>query len=57
MKLLKTQHFQKKAVFSVKKKQLKTFFNFIGFEKPQETLYKGPKGNLAVTGEVIGSVL
>ena len=43
--LLKTQTFEKKANFSLKKKFGVVFSHFIECGKAQETLYKGPQAH------------
>ena len=52
-RLLKTQIFEKKAVFPVKKILWPTFSRSIECDKPQGTSCKGPKGILTITVEII----
>ena len=42
-RLLKTQTFEKKAIFRVKKKLWPIFSRSIGHDKCQGTIYKGPE--------------
>ena len=43
MRLFKTQIFEKKAIFSVKKMISAFFSHIVDREKPEGTIYKGPK--------------
>ena len=53
--MLRTQIFGKKAVFPKNKLFWPILFPIIGCDKSQGTVYKGPKGILTITVEVIGS--
>ena len=44
--LLKIQNFEKKGNRSSEEYVLACFFHFVGLDKSQETIYKGPKGIL-----------
>ena len=47
----------KKGNLSTEKNKLTNFSCIIKYDKPQGTFYKGPQGILAITVEVIGSIL
>ena len=47
-RLLQTQVFEKKAIFPVKK-NLTNFSLIIEYDRPQGTIFKGPKGVVAIT--------
>ena len=51
MRLLKTQTFEIKGNLSSKTKQMTSFSPIIEYEEPQRTIYKGPRGFLAITVE------
>ena len=55
--LLKTQFFEKKATFLVKKRFWSIFFRNIELEKCQGTTFKGSQGNLTIFVEIKRAVL
>ena len=55
--MLKTQIFEKKAIFPVKKRFWPVFFRITECDKPQGTLCKDSKSIPTVTVEVIASFL
>ena len=55
--MLKTKFFEKKATFPVTRRFWPFFSRNIECEKPHGTNYKGPKGTLTTTVEVIRSFL
>ena len=57
MRLLKTQVFEKKATFPVKKRFWPIFPQFFECDKPHGTICKGAKGIPAITVEAIRSFL
>ena len=56
-RLLKTQIFEKKAIFAEKERFWPIISRIIECDKPQGTICKGPKGVLTITVEVIRSFL
>ena len=56
-RLFKTQVFEEQGNLSTEKNSLTVFSRIIEYGKPQRTIYKGPKGLIAMTVEVIRSVL
>ena len=56
-KLLKTQLFEIKANFQLKKSFCPVFSLILESDKPQGTIYEGPQGVLTITVEVTGLIL
>ena len=56
-RLLETHNFERKSSLSSEKNILVKFSRNIEHNKYQETIYEGPQGFLAITVEVIESIL
>ena len=56
-RLLKTQFFEKKAKFPMKKILWPIFSPIIECDKPQGTIYNGPQAILTITVEIIRAFL
>ena len=55
-RLLKKQIIEKNSTFPVKNMLPPFFSRFVECDKPQKTIFKGPKRNLTLTMEVIRAI-